>query len=459
MSLKFFYIIYIFNISYIITKKFPIINEKIKESKIEEPKSINIKSYEEYINYIKNNNNIISLFHVNWCGHCRHLLPIIDKASSYEIINKKWFFLKIDCSIYSYICSILNINRYPYTIIYKDKKILYKEIPRELNPLLQFLYKILDSPLIQINSDEKNFLEKYGDISPIIEYNNKNSEFFICIKNLSENEFLEDFYFGIRESKNNKAKIIFNYNNNMNLPNKIFEWGNNCTNVFYFLNENKYPLLNEINSDFLKDISYELKTIIFVITFMENILINNFVFSEMKNLSYNNRKFIFGYADYTKDKYISQFFNINLDNFNQMKLIIYDFKKRMYYIHNNTFNFRIQNKNDIYNEIQNLIKNINKLKFTSGSKIKDLFSFINLEEMSPQKQMIVCGIFVLILLGIIYLMFHFSGSNNNNNINDEEDEFDEYCNIINEIQKDDKNKKIINKNDIKRDNNNKSKKD
>ena len=79
--------------------------------------------------------------------------------------------------------------------------------------------------------------------------------------------------------------------------------------------------------------------------------------------------------------------------------------------------------------------------------------------MSPQKQMIVCGIFVLILLGIIYLMFHFSGSNNNNNINDEEDEFDEYCNIINEIQKDDKNKEIINKNDIKRDNNNKSKKD
>ena len=459
MSLKFFYIIYIFNISYIITKKFPIINEKIKESKIEEPKSINIKSYEEYINYIKNNNNIISLFHVNWCGHCRHLLPIIDKASSYEIINKKWFFLKIDCSIYSYICSILNINRYPYTIIYKDKKILYKEIPRELNPLLQFLYKISDSPLIQINSDEKNFLEKYGDISPIIEYNNKNSEFFICIKNLSENEFLEDFYFGIRESKNNKAKIIFNYNNNMNLPNKIIEWDNNCTNVFYFLNENKYPLLNEINSDFLKDISYELKTIIFVITFMENILINNFVFSEMKNLSYNNRKFIFGYADYIKDKYISQFFNINLDNFNQMKLIIYDFKKRMYYIHNNTFNFRIQNKNDIYNEIQNLIKNINKLKFTSGSKIKDLFSFINLEEMSPQKQMIVCGIFVLILLGIIYLMFHFSGSNNNNNINDEEDEFDEYCNIINEIQKDDKNKEIINKNDIKRDTNNKSKKD
>ena len=74
MSLKFFYIIYIFNISYIITKKFPIINEKIKESKIEDPKSINIKSYEEYINYIKNNNNIISLFHVNWCGHCRHLL-------------------------------------------------------------------------------------------------------------------------------------------------------------------------------------------------------------------------------------------------------------------------------------------------------------------------------------------------------------------------------------------------
>ena len=48
---------------------------------------------------------------------------------------------------------------------------------------------------------------------------------------------------------------------------------------------------------------------------------------------------------------------------------------------------------------------------------------------------------------IIYLIFYFSGSSNNN-IDDEEDE---YFNMINKIQKDDKNKKIIDKNDNKKD--------
>ena len=416
------FIILITSISFTFSKKFPIINAEIKKSEIGEIKSIDINSYEEYVNYIKNKSYIITLFHVKWCGHCQKFKPILDQASSYNILNEKWTFLKIDCSSYSFICTIMNVQLYPTIKIYKNQKQIYKEPPRELEPLLQFLYKISDNPIITITS-KKIFFEKYGKHSPIIEYKNNNneSEFLKCINNCANNEFLDEFYFGTYESEDNKEKI--------NLSNIIYEWDGNCTNVSKFLKENKYPLLNEVNPYFIEDIFFDFKILIFIVTFLSNTIINNFVFSQMKNLSYNNRKYIFGYADYNDDSMITNFFNIKLNNSYEMKLIIYDFNRRKYYIHESIFNFKKQNENEIINEMKNLINNINKLKFTSGSKIGDFFSFINFEEMSPYEQIVVVGIFILVLLLIICCLFSFSKEDEQN---DEEDEFEEF---FDEIQK------------------------
>ena len=270
--------------------------------------------------------------------------------------------------------------------------------------------------------------------------NSKNNSIIECIEQLGNNEFIEDFYFGIYESKNNKDKIIFNYND-INLPDLVYEYDGNCTNAFSFLYENKYSLINEINSNFLKEISWDLKIIIFVVTFMKNKKINDFVFSDMKNISYYNKKYIFGYADYNKDKYISKFFNFNLNNSSEMKLIMYDFKRGMYYIHDKLFNIDIDNKKEIINQIQNLINKMNSLKFSTGSKFKDFFSFIKFEEMSPQKQMIVMGIFVLILICVIYVLFSLSGSGENSY---NEDEFDEFIEQIEEVKSSKKGEEIVN---------------
>jgi len=436
MLTKILYIFLISELPFVSLRTFPLMKKEMEYQEITEIKSINIKSYEEYNNYLKNNDYIIALFHANWCGHCKRFKPIFDKASSYSLLNKKWLFLKIDCTSNSYICKVINIQFYPTIKIYKEKNLLNKQPPRELNSLIKFLYKISDNPIIKINS-KKIFFEKYGEYSPLIEYkkDNNESEFINCINKLANNDFLEDYYFGIYESEKNKEKIIFNYdNNNNNLSNSMnifYEWDGHCTNAFEFLYKNKYPLLNEINQEFLEEMSMDFKILIFVVTFLKNKIINEFIFSSLKNISFNNRKYLFGYADYINDNFVKKFFNVNLNDTNEMQLIIYDFNRGMYYIHDKIFKFENQNKKTILDEIENLINNMNKLKFSSGSKIRDFFSFINFEEMSPYEQVIVVGIFVLILLVIIYILFHFSGQENNNN-EQEEDEYDEFFNEIKE---------------------------
>ena len=338
-------------------------NEKIEDFERGENKTINVQSTEEYLNYIKNYNNIIALFHVNWCGHCHKFLPILDIASSYKIVNKNWIFLKIDCSKYSNICTFLGIQRYPKIKIYKNKQLLFIETPRELGPLLEFLRKLSSNPIIEVKS-KKEFFSKYGEFSPLIEilpkYKGKeeDSEFLTCIKKLANNEFIQNFYFGITESKDNIERVVFDYNfNNLNIS---YIWDGKCQKVSKFLYDNKYPLLSKINTNILKEIAEDLKTIVFVITFKQNQKITNFIFNSFKKLSYENRQYIFGYAYCDEDKDINRYFNIELNNTNEIKLVIYDFNERMYYIHDKTFNIKT-NELELFFEMKDIINNINIL--------------------------------------------------------------------------------------------------
>ena len=428
-------------------RKFPLY-EKIEELEKGEIKSINIESSEEYINYIKKFNNIQNLFHFDLCGHCQHFLPILDKASSYKSLNKNWIFLKIDCSKYPGICSFLGIERYPTIKLYWQKKLLHIEPPRDLVPLLELLHKLSSSPIIKINSKNK-FFQKYGEFSPLIEIlpkyidgKEEESEFFNCIKNLAYKELIETFFFGVMKSKDDKEKIVFNYNN----FNFSYIWDGQCKNAFDFLNNNKYPLISKVDSYYLKEIAEDFKILIFLITFPQNKIIHNFIFSFFEKISYENRQYVFGYADFNKDKDINKYFKLKLNNTNEMKLIIYDFNERMYYIHNKTFNFKANNEIEIFNEIESLVKNINNLEYTTGSIFKDWISKIGFERMSATKQVIIVGIFIFLLLGIFFLCSYLS--NSRNSLEDEDDDDDNEDESLLYQKKDNENisKKYIDKN-------------
>ena len=149
--------------------KYPI-NNKLADADLTDITSVDISTKSEFDNYVKNNEYVISIFHADWCGHCKRFLPVFNEASKYKIISKNWKLLKIPCTKYPLICNAFSIDGYPTIKIYKDSQEL-KGVspPRDLEHFFEFLIKISSDPIIKVNSKQE-FFDNYGNFSPIVEY-------------------------------------------------------------------------------------------------------------------------------------------------------------------------------------------------------------------------------------------------------------------------------------------------
>ena len=396
-------------IQIIICSKFPIY-ENIEQSPQGDEKAIEINNIDEYNNYIKNFDYIIALFHIDWCGHCKRFLPIFYKASSYKIVNSKWKFLSISCSLNRYICDNLKINRFPTIYVFQKHKLLNFEPTRELVPLLQFLLKLSTDPIIEINSKDE-FFKDYGYFSPIIDIpkDGNNENFITCVKNYANNEFILDFFFGfLNNSTLKKPTITFD---NDGLPVSL-EWDGYCENVGSFLYENKYPLISKIDSMFIKEMGDDPRIIVMLITYPNNENINKFINNAYKKISFNYRKYVFGYVNYTEDQEISKYFNIKLFNENEIKVLVYDYAQEFYYINPLTLVLNEGNEKLITENIESIVSNMDRLDFTSGSTAKDFLNKLGLLNMSPTKQIIVVGSILFGVLGILVLLVYCSSNKN-----------------------------------------------
>ena len=112
--------------------------------------------------------------------------------------------------------------------------------------------------------------------------------------------FIQTFYFGINETKDYKEKIVFDKEN---YPISYLLDGI-CQNAIDFLNVNKYPLLTKVDKYLLKELDDEPRILLTLIIFPNNTKINYFIFSMYKKLSFDKRKYIFGYVNYTEDPFI-----------------------------------------------------------------------------------------------------------------------------------------------------------
>ena len=416
---------------YIIScRKYPLF-EKLKKSKKDRPKSLYLKSSEDYNNYLNKNNYIITYISSDYCEECRETSSLIEEASKYQMINRKWLFLKIDCSMYYEICQYLNIEEIPANGMYKiyiKKEIIDIQIPTELDPLLELLYKLSSNPIIKINSKDE-FFSKYGYYNPIVEIKKNEDkkdikigkELIECIEKVAHDNFLQIFYFGVIESKDNKERIIFD---NGNYP-FTYIWDGVCQNATNFLNKNKYPLLSNVDKYLLKELDEDSEPhiLITLISFPKNKKVKNFISKAFKNLAYEERQYLFGYIDYDEDKsaFEDDFsFNVKLNSTNQIQLIINDFMYRSYYIHKSVFDIDIQTDKDIINEIENLLLNITNLKFETGSLFQDFVNFIGFNRMSSNKQVILISTIIL-----LSLVFAYRNGESNENLDDDKYDYEE----------------------------------
>ena len=96
-------LIFVLFLQNIYSFKYPI-NQELENAQLEEVASIEVSTKDEFDKIIMNNDFVISVFHADWCGHCKRFLPVFDKASRYKVINNKWVLAKIPCSKYGSLC-------------------------------------------------------------------------------------------------------------------------------------------------------------------------------------------------------------------------------------------------------------------------------------------------------------------------------------------------------------------
>ena len=444
MSMNFIFIFSL--ISTTISIHYPIY-ENIFNSKRGKVKAIDIETYETYLDYIKNHDYVVGYFHSDYCPECEEFLPILDEASTYKILNKKWVFIKIDCARNSNACLNNGVDQFPNAEIYRNHEIVDAELPTDLVPLLELLYKLSSEPLIEIKSKE-DFYANYTYYSPIVEVDklpikkeklkkNKNDDdddddeesdkpeetdnneeiddFYQCIKKIANEDFIKNFYFGIMETKDFKEKIVFD---NENFP-VTYLWDGICDNAINFLRENKYPLLSQVDQYFLKELEDESRLLVSLMTFPQNEKINYLLNSLYKKLAYEDREYILGYIDYVEDPDIfNNSFKIELNNTNEIQLIINDFIDRSHYIHKPVFSLENQTDVEIIDEIKKILLNITNLKFETGSKFQDFINKLGINKMNNTQQVILIIVMIIFLVILVY----FCGSPEDL----EDDEFYEY---------------------------------
>ena len=402
----------------ILSNKYPIFAE-ITQTKSGNIKSILIKTKEQYINYILEHNFVITLTEYSIYEKEANIISVFDKLSSYKKL-KDWTFLKIQCYEQNNLCDLLSKNitnkLKPLIKIYvKSQEIKISDIILNFNisELAEFLLKLSSNPIIEIKNNNMNeFFEKYGKFSPLIYYDEKNSEFISCINLLAKKKYFKNYFFGIKSiNKTNedkqKEKILFN---NDNMPISL-TWEGDCDDVDYFLSKNKYPLISRVDNELINDLIVEPQILVILIGYSsanENII--KFINNEFKKLAYIYKDFVFGfdfYNEFSDNNYIkhkTKFIFISKD-INGMKLLLYNFVDELYYIHPIVYKLNSTNSDMIYNRLDNIISNYQNLPFTCGSFYKDImrrFGFYKF--ISDRKKMTALGFTILIIIfGLIYL--------------------------------------------------------
>ena len=165
------------------------------------------------------------------------------------------------------------------------------------------------------------------------------------------------------------------------------------------MKENKYPLVNEVTTEFIKSIQKDTKLTFILDISQKNEKQKKFAVEELKKISYHHREFIIGYIDSDIESDLLRYFGVSSKK--GMQILIFDFNKSKRYIHPQEIDEA--NVSEAVKEIEKTLElaNKGKLKLITGNFFEDLFISLGMEKLIPYMQYIALGVvFGLMVLAI-----------------------------------------------------------
>jgi hypothetical protein len=266
---------------------------------------------------------------------------------------------------------------------------------REIKTILELIEKLTNDSVQEIKSLEemKAFKDKYGD-SLLLAYNNKEADYYKCIKELANTKYRQFFYIAaidelMYESSIKTPALIVNENY------KIYLDGLNkrsCHEIERFLEANKLPVMKHLDSGYIKRLQKENKlAIIAALDLLKNDhrLWMSTIFT---TTALKNRDYVFVYIDSNQDTNLFNYFKVGGE---LPQLIAFDFENRYHYIQHN-------------NKVDELLTKLktNNIQWSTGNWFEDIlltnFGF----KLTQTFMMYFLGgsfvVLIVLLIGVIF---------------------------------------------------------
>ena len=240
--------------------------------------------------------------------------------------------------------------------------------------------------------------EKFGYFSPRVEYNT--NEFYNCIVNLVDKKYRVYFYFGMKKIQNNETEKIIIDNDGAPFT---FIWDKNCTKVDLFLNEHIFPLVTIIDDNvFFYNMNRMKKLLVMLFGFLINNKTKNFIDNQYKFLAHKKNKYIFCFLNYTNTSEINRYFSVKLYSESELKLVIFDFSKSLYYIHPIIYDVNYNQPEEIFEDFDKILRNLSDIEWTTGYLFKDVMIKLGFKEFTTT--FCICLVIVIIILTISIIL-------------------------------------------------------
>lgn len=360
---------------------------------------------------IENHQNVMIVFHAEWCGHCRRFIPEYDELSRYPL-TYNFELIKIKCGdeSTSNTCQHFNVRKYPTLKVFYKGVELSNEPSRDKKALIEYLHKLSSSSLVQLESKAglKDFLSNYGESSFVI-YNYDTSSvsmntFKSCINAVSEDvKYKPFFYFGIAKDKSilneyldgsfKQGIALFHRGHISN-----FDGFNECSELLTFVSKNQFSIIMRMTLNFMRRLQDNKVTSVLITlpqTHMKKSVED--LKSKIKTLKAESNQaaqFVFTYlnVENTDDLKMIEFFKLSKEPY---QVVLFNFANRK-------FTVEPQSEGSIEQVIQKLENyseiDLASLKWISGNKIEDFISSLGVEYSNTVLLIIVLSILLLIFI-------------------------------------------------------------